>query len=121
MVPTWNYAAVHVYGTPGAVDDEGLVSILTDLSAAQEGRLDKPPWTTDKLDGTAYANMRRGIVGFHMPIARIQGKWKMGQNRRPDDRKGVVSALSDLGTENAVRTADVMSRLLASEPADRAD
>jgi transcriptional regulator len=114
MVPTWNYAAVHAYGTPEPVDDNGLVDILTDLSAAQEGRLDKPPWTADKLDDKAYAQMRRGIVGFHMPIARIQGKWKMSQNRRLDDRKGVVSALSDMGTENAVNTADIMSELIAT-------
>ena len=111
LVPTWNYAAVHTYGRPQPVDDAQLLTLLIDLSARQEGTLDKTPWTVDKLDTDAFTRMRRAIVGFHMPIDRIQGKWKMSQNRNRDDQRGVVAALGDLGTEAATRVAREMESL----------
>lgn len=111
LVPTWNYAVVHAYGRPHRIEDAALLTLLSDLSTRQEGTLDKVPWTVDKLDTEAFTRMRRAIVGFHMPIERIQGKWKMSQNRTRDDRRGVVAALSDLGTEAATRTAREMDAL----------
>jgi len=97
MVPTWNYAAVHVRGVPRPLDDDALHALLVDLSADQEARLAKRPWTTDKLPDDLYARMRRAIVGFEMTIAHIEGKWKMGQNRSAADREGVREALAALG------------------------
>jgi transcriptional regulator len=115
MVPTWNYAVVHAYGVPRAVDDAGLIDLLDGLSASQEGRLEKPPWTADKLPSDVYASMRRAIAGFEMPIRRLQGKWKMSQNRRADDRRGVIAALEDLGHAAGAETAQAMRDLLDRE------
>jgi transcriptional regulator len=119
MVPTWNYAAVHACGRPAPMDDDALQVLLDDLSAAQESRLDKRAWTTDKMPGELYARMRRAIAGFHMPIARIDGKWKMGQNRSEADRRGVIAALAALDAPGAKATAEVMRSVLDDGPADR--
>lgn len=119
MVPTWNYAAVHVYGRPAPMDDDALQVLLDDLSAAQESRLDKRAWTTDKMPGELYARMCRAIAGFRMPLTRIEGKWKMGQNRGDADRRGVIDALAALDAPAAQATAQVMRDVLERETADR--
>lgn len=119
MVPTWNYAAVHVYGQPAPMDDDALQRLLGELSAAQESRLDKRAWTTDKMPEDLYARMRRAIVGFQMPLTRIEGKWKMGQNRTDADRRGVIEALAALDAPAAQATGQVMRDVLEREAADR--
>ena len=119
MVPTWNYAVAHAHGRASVLDDDGLIGVLDDLSAAQEGRLDKAPWTAHKMDQDLYTRMRRAIIGFEMPIERLEGKFKMSQNRPRDARIGVISALDSLHTDSARRTADTMRRLMEdseSEP-----
>lgn len=115
MVPTWNYAVAHAHGLVEVLDDDALVSVLNDLSAAQEGRLPKAPWTTQKMDQNLYEKMRRAIIGFQMPIARLEGKFKMSQNRPPEARAGVIRALSDLASENDQKTAETMHNLLVNE------
>lgn len=100
LVPTWNYAAVHAYGRASTMTDEALCRLLDDLSDREEARLPKAPWTTGKLAPAAYAKLRQAIVGFALPIAELQGKWKMSQNRTAEDRDGVVEALERLGGES---------------------
>ncbi len=115
LVPTWNYAVVHAHGRPQPLDDAGLCALLDDLSASQEGRLDKRPWTTAKLPADVYARMRRAIAGYVLPIERLEGKWKMSQNRGVADRRGVIAALSALPGDQAAATADSMADLLDAE------
>ena len=115
MVPTWNYAVAHAHGRVAVLDDDGLIGVLDDLSAAQESRLQKTPWTTQKMDRELYATMRRAIVGFQMPIERLEGKWKMSQNRPDAAREGVISALGDTDGESGERTAATMRDLLLTE------
>src|ERR1700677_3569086 len=73
-VPTWNYIAIHAYGTLTLVEDEpGKLALLTDLIAANEPTyLDR--WRT--LPGGFRRTMLAGIMGFRIPIARIEGKFK---------------------------------------------
>ena len=113
QVPTWNYIAVHAWGRPRVVDGDGDVRrLLEDLSARNEARLaGKKPWTADKLPAEVYARMRRGIVAFAMPIERIEGKWKLSQNRAVADRLGAAAALETLDDPNARAIARAM-RLL---------
>ena len=108
-VPTWNYTVVHAYGRPEVMDDDALADLLADLSAASEARLPKEPWTTDKLPPDLYAKMRRAIVGFRMPIDELQGKWKLGQNRKPEARAGVVESLRELEEPRAAAVAELMA------------
>jgi len=112
MVPTWNYAVVHAHGHVAVLDDNGLIGVLDDLSATQEGALQKTPWTTQKMDQDLYRKMRRAIIGFQMPIERLEGKSKMSQNRPDAARTGVISALTDLGSDGSLKTAATMRELL---------
>jgi len=99
LVPTWNYAVVHAYGTPRVVDGADLRRLLDDLSAAQEAHLPKTPWTVDRMPADLVDKMCNTIVGFDLPIAELQAKWKFDQHRGADDRAGVVAALEELGGE----------------------
>jgi transcriptional regulator len=112
QVPTWNYIAVHAWGRPHVLDKAADVRrLLDDLSARNEARIaGKKPWTVDKLPAEVYDKMTKGIVAFDMPIERIEGKWKLSQNRTEADRRGVIAQLEllddtgdDLGARAVAR------------------
>jgi transcriptional regulator len=93
VVPTWNYAVVHAHGPLGIVEDRtwlyNLVSRLT--RAHEEGR--QPEWAVTDAPTDFIDKQLGGIVGIEIPIVRLEGKWKVSQNREPPDRAGVVSGL----------------------------
>ena len=92
-VPTWNYAAVHVYGKPRAREEgDFTAAALQDLVARHEGSRAKP-WRIEDLAGDFYEKLAKAIVAFEMPIDRIEGKFKLGQNRSQDDRLGMLQGL----------------------------
>jgi len=111
LVPTWNYAVVNAYGMPRTMDDAELRRLLDDLSATQESRLPKTPWTTDKMPPELVDKMCKAIVGFELPIAELQGKWKFDQKKSADDRAGAVAALEELGGESRRAVAATMRAL----------
>ena len=111
LVPTWNYAVVHAYGTPRTVDETELRRLLDDITASQEKDLPKKPWTTDKMPSDLVDKSCKAIVGFDLPITELQGKWKLNKNRGADDRAGVVSALEELGGESNLAVAGTMRKL----------
>jgi transcriptional regulator len=94
VVPTWNYAAVHVWGQPRVIEDqEWLRRQITDLTASRESSR-ASPWAVDDAPPEFVTAQIKGIVGVEIPISRIEGKWKMSQNRSEADRAGVVEGLS---------------------------
>ncbi|HVB67276.1 MAG TPA: FMN-binding negative transcriptional regulator [Acetobacteraceae bacterium] len=105
VVPTWNYVAVHAYGEVTFFDDPArLLDIVTRLTDREEARRAAPgmvpgmaPWAVGDAPASFIAGMLKGIVGFALPITRLEGKWKMSQNRPPEDRAGVVAGLTDAG------------------------
>jgi transcriptional regulator len=91
-VPTWNYAVVHVYGVPHVVEDEVWLAHLVDrLVALYEAGM-PAPWP-GVLPAEFKANLLKAIVGFTMDIIRVEGKFKLGQNRPLGDQLGVVRQL----------------------------
>jgi transcriptional regulator len=111
-VPTWNYIAVHAYGTLSLIeDDAGKEALLSDLISLHE------PAQLDQWRGQP-AGFRRtmlaGIMGFRIPIARIEGKFKVSQNRAPEDRRNVFSAHA-AGTADQQTLARWMERLAVSD------
>lgn len=101
VVPTWNYAVVQVRGRPQVFD-------APDWLAAQVGRLTEGheagrahPWAVSDAPETFIAGQLRAIVGLEIPIERIEGKWKMSQNRSEADRSGVARGLRAEGAEAA--------------------
>lgn len=100
VVPTWNYVAIHAYGTVEFFDDrERLRDVVTRLTERQETPR-ATPWAVTDAPADFIDIMLKGIVGFAMPIARLEGKWKMSQNRPPADRAGVVDGLGSDGRED---------------------
>jgi len=92
-VPTWNYAAVHVYGKPCAREEgDFTAAVLRDLVARHEVSRAKP-WRTEDLARDLFEKLAKAIVAFEMPIDRIEGKFKLGQNRSQDDRAGMLEGL----------------------------
>ena len=108
-VPTWNYAVVEAYGTPRIVDDaEELRAQQKRLVATHEaGR--SPSWTMDGQPPAYIEGMLKGIVGFEIPIARLEGKFKLSQNRSTADQRQVAEALNDSGDEDGQALATLMS------------
>jgi transcriptional regulator len=94
VVPTWNYVAVHAYGPVEFFEDaERLREVVTRLTDLHEtGRT--APWRVTDAPEPFVAAQLRGIVGLRMPIARIEGKRKLSQNRSEADRRGVAEGLA---------------------------
>ena len=92
-VPTWNYLAVHAYGTAEVFDDaERLLALVSRLSDRHEaGR--PAPWAVSDAPADYVASMLKAIVGFRLPITRLQGKRKLSQNRDAADQAGVRQGL----------------------------
>lgn len=93
-VPTWNYVAVHAHGCIEAFDDpDALLDMLERLTARHEaGRAD--PWQVADAPPDYIRQQLRGIVGLRMPIERLEGKWKLSQNREARDRAGAKAGLA---------------------------
>lgn len=93
VVPTWNYAAIHAYGTLDVFDDpDRLLQVVTRLTRQYETRRTQP-WAVSDAPSDFVAGMLRGIIGIALPIARLEGKVKMSQNRPAADIPGVVEGL----------------------------
>jgi transcriptional regulator len=110
VVPTWNYAVVHAYGRPAVMQDKDWlhrhVAELTAQQETNEGR----PWMLSDAPDSFIEVMLRGIVGFRFAITRLEGKWKMSQNREMKDRAGVVRGLGQRGEGDDLEMADIVSR-----------
>jgi transcriptional regulator len=113
LVPTWNYLAVHCYGTPRILHNEAaVVAHLARLSAmAEERLLPKRPWTLERIERTNLTALLRHIVAFEIEILRIEGKRKLNQNRSSADRAGVIHALEGSGRGDDLTIAEAMREL----------
>jgi len=91
-VPTWNYAVVHAYGIPRLIEDnEELYKLLKILIETHEAQFERP-WPF-QLPGDYLQKMMRSIVGFEIEITRLEGKFKLSQNRTESERENVIAAL----------------------------
>jgi transcriptional regulator len=112
VVPTWNYVAVHAYGTIEFFDDtEQLRAVVTELTERHEADRQEPWAVSDAPEDYVHAQLK-GIIGFKLSITRLEGKWKMSQNSSQNDRKVVVQGLNNEGDSPEVLVAKIMS----SEP-----
>jgi transcriptional regulator len=110
VVPTWNYAAVHAYGTLEMFDDPAeLLEVVTRLTNRHE-TLRAQPWAVSDAPADFVRGMLRGIVGLRLPIVRLEGKVKMSQNRPAADQAGVVNGLRVDGRDDL---ASAVARAIA--------
>jgi transcriptional regulator len=105
-VPTWNYITVHAKGRIRWIQDvEWLRTNVTRLSNTHEGgRAD--PWKVGDAPDSYIETMLRGIVGFELEITRLDGKYKLTQNRDQADREAVAAAFEHEGREELARLMD---------------
>jgi transcriptional regulator len=114
-VPTWNYAVVHAYGTPRVIEDSAaLYDILKAVVQMYEAPFEQP-WPF-ALPEDYVDKMMRAIVGFSISITRLEGKYKLSQNRPPEDQQRVVEALHRQGDELSTDTAALMRPRVAASP-----
>jgi transcriptional regulator len=108
-VPTWNYTAVHAYGVPRLIEDEAeLYETLRQLVQTYESPRPQP-WTLNGPDDF-LCKMMRAIVGFSLPISRLEGKYKLSQNRSPEDQVQVIQQLATQGEPLDTAVAELMQQ-----------
>ena len=93
VVPTWNYVAVHAYGTLRLRHEADFLRAHLDALTARHEAGRDAPWQVTDAPREYIARMLEAIVGFEIEIARLEGKWKMSQNRSSADIDGVVRGL----------------------------
>ena len=104
-VPTWNYVAVELEGPVRALDQEGLIRLVDDLSAANEARLaPKIPWTRDKMSPGRFEGLLKAIAGFEMEIADWRGTAKIDQDKPDAVRTRIADALAERGDREMAET-----------------
>lgn len=108
-VPTWNYQAVHVYGTASILNEEELKQDLTKLLQKYEKHR-KNPVLWDKLSPEVLEKQLKGIVGFKIKVQEIQAANKLSQNRNEDDYQNIVNKLYEEKDLNSQQMAQLMER-----------
>ena len=107
-VPTWNYVDVHAYGTVRLIEDEdwlrGLLQHLSDRHEAGSPAL----WRMQDLPESYLKGMLKGIIGLDIEVTRLEGKYKLSQNRPAGDRPRVIAALERRQDADSLAVARLM-------------
>jgi transcriptional regulator len=118
VVPTWNYVAIHARGPITFFEDAAhLKQAVSKLTDHHESTTDDP-WEVDDAPADYLETQLKAIIGFEVPIAKIEGKWKMSQNRPDADRTGVISGLSERDLTGDREVAEAM-RAWSDNPENR--
>jgi transcriptional regulator len=110
-VPTWNYVAVHAYGTIKILSTDELYQSLVRLVDKYE-QVAKEPIDLDRMPEKVVKREMRGIVGFEIEITEMHAKQKLSQNRHEEDYKNIIKELRNLGDANSEGIADKMEGLV---------
>jgi transcriptional regulator len=102
VVPTWNYAVVHVNGILSTTETpEDILNLITELTNKQEfGR--SSPWQVDDAPKEYIENLIHHIVGIKFEITKITGKWKLSQNQTVENIHGVINGLKQVNESDSV-------------------
>ncbi len=110
VVPTWNYVCVQAYGRLKVIEAQNWlidqIRALTKLNEANQ----PVPWTIEDAPADFIAAMLNAIVGIEIDISRIEGKWKLSQNRPASDRASLIEALRMSAGENASAIASLIDK-----------
>ncbi|MHA6491852.1 FMN-binding negative transcriptional regulator [Pseudomonas borbori] len=111
VVPTWNYQSVHVYGQAEVFDEPQRLLALVSRLSEQHERGRAQPWAVGDAPAEYIDSMLRAIVGFAIPISRIEGKLKLSQNKDAADFSGVQQGLAQSERAEERRLAEVMAKI----------
>lgn len=110
QVPTWNYMVVHAHGRAEVTQDRAVLAALLDELSAVYERGAPEPWRFAELDAGLREDLLGAIVGVTISIERVEAKFKMSQNRLPEDRARVERAFRERGGADDLAMAEWMSR-----------
>ncbi len=114
-VPTWNYVVVHAYGPLKVIEDSHwLLTNVEKLTNIQEAA-SPVPWKASDAPADFIASQLKGIVGLELSIRRLEGKWKVSQNRTERDRNGVLEGLAELDTPESLAMKALVKKALVEE------
>lgn len=101
-VPTWNYVVVHAYGPLKAIQDHHwLLTNVEKLTNTHEAA-SPASWKVSDAPEDFIKSLLNGIVGLELPIQRLEGKWKVSQNKSERERNGVIDGLEKLNTPESL-------------------
>jgi transcriptional regulator len=119
VVPTWNYIVVHAYGRLETYDDrESLLANVEALTTQHEASRPEP-WKVSDAPASYVDAQLKGIIGISLRIDRLEGKWKISQNRSAVDQASVAAALHETGTDTSIAMAAAMDAPVAGVKRDR--
>ena len=108
VVPTWNYAVAHAYGTVRVIDESAwLRAHLGNLTAHNEAAF-PAPWQIDDAPPDFIEKLIGAVVGIEIAITRLSGKWKTSQNQTASNQAGVVGGLRASGISDAMEMAELI-------------
>jgi transcriptional regulator len=107
VVPTWNYVTVHATGRARLFEGPELVEHVAELTRRQEAGFEKP-WSVDDAPAGYIEGLARAIVGVEIFVERLEGKWKLSQNRPEADRAAVIRGLEAIGSGSSLEMANLM-------------
>lgn len=118
VVPTWNYIVVHAYGRLETYDDrESLLANVEALTTQHEASRAEP-WKVSDAPASYIDAQLKGIIGISLRIDRLEGKWKISQNRSAVDQASVAAALHDAGTDTSIAMAETMGTRRIPKPGE---
>jgi transcriptional regulator len=110
VVPTWNYAVVHAYGTLRVIDDAAWIRTQLEALTAHNEAGFAHPWSVSDAPHEYTEKLLGAIVGFEIVITRLSGKWKVSQNQPTKNQASVIAGLSSSG----LRDAEAMAAMVAA-------
>jgi transcriptional regulator len=112
VVPTWNYVAVHLYGTCRIVEEKSSTAEILARYVELYERPLEPSWTLD-TSTRFFDRLVEMVVGFHIDVTRVEGKWKLSQNHPRDRQEKVAARLAQQADENSRQIARLMRESLS--------
>ena len=110
-VPTWNFAVVHAHGHLKLFEGDALRRHVQELTERHEAGFEKP-WRVSDAPAPFIDGMLKAIIGIEMVIERLEGKWKVSQNRADADRAGVIAGLDQMNTPESLAMARLVEERL---------
>lgn len=108
VVPTWNYIAVHAYGTLRLIEDHNLLRDIVQRTVQCHEAIRPQPWSMDSPEPDFLDKLLTAIVGFEIDIERLEGKWKLNQNHSAERRANVIRGLRETDRHDALQIAEWM-------------
>lgn len=106
-VPTWNYAVVHASGIATPVESIEEIERILSKSVDEFERREPKPWKYD-LPEDFRSELVQAVVGFEIRVSKLEGKFKLSQNRAPEDREGVLAGLKTRKDEMSQKVGELM-------------